>query len=569
MCNEINLPSLYIDCGEILEKQKQYSEAVTLYIKAEEYEKAGHVYVDYLIKNDPTCIPEASRVMSKVKSGHLNSLFAKACVSVKRYDEAVLAYQRAKDYDKVVELKLKYLDEIQDAFDLIRISSSAYGALLIAEYCQMNHDYNGAIEFLLIAGKSDDAFKLAQIHNKMDAYTDILGDHISTEDAQKVAQYYEKQRDYGKAGKYYTYCAQYPLALKLYLQCGDREIDSAIHVVGISQNDTLTHELIDFLIGDRDGVPKDPNYIYRLYMALKKYEEASKTAMLIAKQEQDAGNYSLAHAVIAETINQLELSKINVPMHLRSTFVLLHSYDRVKSLVKRGDHMSAARMLLRIAQDVSKFPQHKIKILCSTIIECHRAGLNVSAYEYASALMRPESRDKIPATLKRKIEGIARRKPDPSDEAHHELSVCPVSGQLIPVTELECPTTRDALPMCVVTGKHIVLDDTCFCPNSNFPALKSEYMKYIRAELAESPLNNDEEANVEDPPGEKIAVDPVFGKPVTEADIKLATPEEVAQYIKKYNNVKEDSAKDNSSKKPESYSSDMKEIKVSPSADEK
>jgi hypothetical protein len=26
--------------------------------------------------------------------------------------------------------------------------------------------------------------------------------------------------------------------------------------------------LIDFLMGETDGVPKDPNYIYRLYMAL-------------------------------------------------------------------------------------------------------------------------------------------------------------------------------------------------------------------------------------------------------------------------------------------------------------
>jgi WD repeat-containing protein 19 len=110
---------------------------------------------------------------------------------------------------------------------------------------------------------------------------------------------------------------------------------------------------------------------------------------LITKQDQDAGNYELAHAVISEIIQQLEKVSINVPLHLRSTFVLLHSYERVKSLVEQGDHTNAARMLLRIAQDVSKFPQHKIKILCPAIIECHRAGLNVSAYEYASILMGP------------------------------------------------------------------------------------------------------------------------------------------------------------------------------------
>ena len=71
-------------------------------------------------------------------------------------------------------------------------------------------------------------------------------------------------------------CGHYPRALKLFLQCGDREIDAAIVVVGKANSDTLTHQLIDFLVGEKDGVPKDPNYIYRLYMALKKYEDVDK-----------------------------------------------------------------------------------------------------------------------------------------------------------------------------------------------------------------------------------------------------------------------------------------------------
>jgi hypothetical protein len=33
----------------------------------------------------------------------------------------------------------------------------------------------------------------------------------------------------------------------------------------------------------------------------------------------------------------------------------------VKKLVKRGDHDGAARMLLRIAESISKFPSHKAR----------------------------------------------------------------------------------------------------------------------------------------------------------------------------------------------------------------
>lgn len=68
-------------------------------------------------------------------------------------------------------------------------------------------------------------------------------------------------------------CGQHHRALKLFLQCGKQEVEAAIAVVGKARNDMLTHTLIDFLMGETDGVPKDPNYIYRLYMALGSYSQ--------------------------------------------------------------------------------------------------------------------------------------------------------------------------------------------------------------------------------------------------------------------------------------------------------
>ena len=44
-------------------------------------------------------------------------------------------------------------------------------AQFVAEYCQETNDYRGAIEFLLIANKSDEAFKLAQSQSIVDVYT--------------------------------------------------------------------------------------------------------------------------------------------------------------------------------------------------------------------------------------------------------------------------------------------------------------------------------------------------------------------------------------------------------------
>jgi WD repeat-containing protein 19 len=536
LASEINDPILLEDCGDILETQKQYSDAASLYIKADNFDKAGNMYVKYLITADKSRIAEAAPIMAKVRNDRLNTSFGKLCQKLGHYQEAAQAFQRAHDLDTVVQLKLRHLDQVQGAFDLIRETSSAQGAQYVADYCMEVNDFRGAIEFLLIANKSDEAFKLAQSHGIVDQYAAVLGDTMCTEDALKVAHYYEKLLDHGRAGKFYAMCGQFSRALKLFMQCGDREIPAAIDVVGKSENETLTHTLLDFLIGETDGVPKDPNHIYRLYMALKNYSQAANTAIIIARQEQELGNYVVAHSVIVETIQNLEANSISVSQQLRTLFVLLHSYLLVKSLVRRNDHHGAARMLLRVVLNASKFPLHVVNILTSTVIECQRAGLKVSAYEHAVTLMRPEHRPSINVDLKRKIEAIVRRRQAGSEETPEELTPCPVSGEMIPASQLECPSTRDALPMCIISGRHLVISDWCFCPNSKFPALYSEYMVYYEAELA---LHTEESKSGMSEAGAPTQVtDPLLKLPLNHSQLRLATEEEAKEYIRKYNNVK-------------------------------
>ena len=552
IAEEVDTKELYLECGEILEHHKQHSEAASLYMKADNLDKAAEIFVKHLIKIDKSRIDEAVPILEKVTNSQLNSTFAKVCVAAGKYQEAAQAYERANDIDKVVEIMLKNLDQVQEAFNLVRSSSSTEGALLVADYCLEIQNYRGAIEFLMMANKSEDAFNLAQSHSQVDVYASLLGDNIAGEDALRVAHYYEKIQDLGQAGKYYALCSQYQRALKLFIQCGDREIDAAIDVVGKSQNEHLTHQLIDFLVGEKDGIPKDPNYIYRLYMALRKYDDAAKTALIIARQEQDMGNYTLAHNVVTETIRKLEEDNIRVPLQLRTQFVLLHSYLLMKRLIKSGNHQDAARMSLRVSESVSKFPQHIVPILTTTVVECQRAGLKASAYEYAVILMRPEHRPTIDPNLKRKIEAIVRRRASNLEDIAEGLSMCPISNQLIAESNLSCPTTRDALPMCIITGKHMVLDDWCFCPNSNFPALHSEYIQYIENEYKSALKATGQEEMVFSSPSKRsmaVAMDPILGKDVYISDLVKTTPEEAKKYIQKYNNVKEEKSKDGNDEK--------------------
>ena len=82
--------------------------------------------------------------------------------------------------------------------------------------------------------------------------------------------------------------------------------------------------------------------------------QAAKTAVIIAKQEQELGNYAQAHAILHETIVKLREQKVHVPQALRHPFVLLHSYVLAGKLARRGEQDLAARMLLRVAKSISK-----------------------------------------------------------------------------------------------------------------------------------------------------------------------------------------------------------------------
>lgn len=522
---DANDKSLCSDCAAILESMSQHSEAASLYETAEQYERAAAIYVKKLN------LTRAANIMDKVSLPKLHSLYAKACESAGKLEDAVKAYTTAHDTDSVVRLYLNELNCPEKAFDIVRKTCSSKGAVLVARFCQEHSDYRGAIEFLLMANHSDEAFGLAKTQGQMETYTSALGDSISPDDAHNVAQYYEALHDLGNAGKFFAICGQYARALKLFVQCGEREINAAIDIVGKARSDALTHTLIDFLMGEPDGVPKDPNYIYRLYIALGNFPQAARTAVVIARQEQELGNYKQAHAILYETNIQLLEQRVHVPQTLRQPFILLHSYLLVRRLIKRADHPSAARMLLRVAKNISKFPSHIVPILTSTVVECFRVGLKTEAFEYAGVLMRPEYRQKIDEKFKRKIEAMVRRpgKQQDADEPDKTIeepkSPCPISGQMIPRTELECPTTKDEIPMCVVTGWHMEREDWCVCPNSRMPALYSEYVKYIQVEQQ---ANNDAAST----PGEILPVlDPVCGNPINIDMLEKSTPEEVDSFL--------------------------------------
>ncbi|WAQ97925.1 WDR19-like protein [Mya arenaria] len=373
---------------------------------------------------------KVGELLNHITSPKIHIQYAKAKEADGRYKEAAEAYRCAKDWDNVIRINLEFLQNPEEAVKIVRDVQSVEGAKMVAKFFQKLNDYGSAIQFLVMSKCNDEAFQLAQQHNKMEIYADIIGADATPEDYQSIALFFENEKNHFLSGKFFLLSGQYnrefngfdasvdnsnemkmkiKQAMKHFLRCdgeNSQAIELAIETVGRANDDQLTHELVNFLMGDTDGVPK------------------------------------------------------------------IH--------VKRSDHLKGARMLIRVANNISKFPSHIVPILTSTVIECHRAGLKNSSFSYAAMLMRPEYRNQIDLKYKKKIEMIV-RKPDKTEE-EEPLSPCPYCGFQLPETELLCPECKGNIPYCTITGRHLVKDDMTACPSCDFPAIFSEFIKLMETE---------------------------------------------------------------------------------------
>ncbi|NXC85212.1 WDR19 protein, partial [Cercotrichas coryphoeus] len=467
------------DCGAILENMKQFSEAAQLYEKGQYYDKAASVYIR--CKN----WVKVGELLPQVSSPKIHLQYAKAKEADGRYTEAVIAYEHAKQWDSVIRLYLDHLNNPEKAVNIVRETQSLEGAKMVARFFLQLGDYGSAIQFLVMSKCNNEAFTLAQQHNKMEIYADIISSESTTnEDYQSIALYFEAEKKHFQAGKFFLLCGQYGRALRHFLQSPSTEdnlaMEMAIETVGRAKDQVLTNQLIDYLMGEGDGMPQDARYLFRLYMALQQYRDAARTAIIIAREEQCSGNYRNARDVLFSMYSELKTQKIKIASEMATNLMILHSYILVKIHVKRGDHMKGARMLIRVANNISKFPSHIVPILTSAVIECHRAGLKKSAFSFAAMLMRPEYRCKIDPKYKKKIETMVRHRD--TTETEEPTTACPYCAFQLPECELLCPSCKNNLPYCIATGRHMVRDDWTVCPHCDFPALYSEFKSMLQTE---------------------------------------------------------------------------------------
>ncbi|XP_065211776.1 WD repeat-containing protein 19 isoform X2 [Planococcus citri] len=474
------------ECGELLEHAKKLNEAALVYEQAENFNQAASCFIR--LKN----WTKIGTLLPRVTSGKIHGQFGKAMEAMGNYKRAASAYKTARDYDNMIRITLDRLNDPQEAVKIVQDTRSVEGAKMVAKHFQKVGDFVSAVKFLIMSACYEDAFKLARDHNQLELYGELLIDETSDGEVQTeflaLASHFENESNSLLAGKYFYFGKQYRKAVKYLLMAAkespenEEALSLAIDVVAASHDDSLTNQVIELLLGEVDGEARDPKFIFRLYMAKREYMEAAKTAVIIAQEEQISGNYRQAHDILFTMCCELKLNDLKVSSEMMSSLMLLHSYILVRLHVKRGDHVKAAVLLVRVADNISKFPAHAVPILTSTVIECYRANMKLSAFNFASILMKPEYRQQIDEKYKKKIEGIIRKAPrgdQLADEIRLEMSPCPYCDRLLPCTDLNCKSCQSTLPFCIATGWHITKDDLTACPSCNFPALYSELLSIL------------------------------------------------------------------------------------------
>lgn len=354
---------------------------------------------------------------------------------------------------------------------------------MIANHCETQGAKKEAIEFLVLAGKREEAFIIAQSHQEMDEYAKIILkiDEKNTEEHLKIAQFYEGKSMWGRAAKHYEKSENFQKALKLYINEGEALIPDMIEMVSKTKNDALTHELVDYLMGETDNIPKEPQWTFKLYRAIGNVKQAVKIAINIAQQEQELGNYKNAHDILLDTYKDIKTHNLKIPFDLNYKLMLIHSFQLAKRLVKIGNHLGAARMLIRVADNISQFPSTTVNILTTTVAECTQAGLKMAAYKQSCILVRPENIDQVNPKFKKKIEAIA-RKPVKQEDDPEPRSACPHCQFQIPESCLDCMNCKNTIPFCIASGKHMIVSDWSVCPSCKLCANYSDFKKLLEAD---------------------------------------------------------------------------------------
>jgi len=510
--------NLQSECGNLLQSMKQYDDAGQLFVHCGETTKAVNCFL--LSKNFEAIKP----LISKISTPSLHIKYAKQMEMAKQYTDALRSYQVANDKLSVIRLYLYHLGEVDKAISVVRADPFVEGAKLIATFTLNKRDMATSIEFLVLSRNFKTALDFATSYNEMDTYCDLLDQTNQFAQFRNVAEFFVTHGDHQNAAKSFLKASMFEDALLHFLE--DGVVNNLDDVLALIRECNDDDKLIDIVLDHMQSCQRDANReqidkstLFRLYLAVGDINLATNMATQISAQHQRMGKYKDAHQILFEIVRELMERGIAIKKNreLTSNLLLLHSYILVRVAIKRGDDELAARLLIRICDSISKFPSHTVQLLTSAVIQCQKSGFFDQALEFAHYLMRAEYRKQIIPKYKKKIESIVRhsyklkRKGGGDGEEdlrrtrpQEETSPCPFCKIGISSTALHCESCKNHIPYCIITGKHMVLDDWSYCPQCSFPALYSSFIRHaekgLDCPMCREPVTVDMISLCDDPP---------------------------------------------------------------------
>ncbi|KRY60335.1 WD repeat-containing protein 19 [Trichinella britovi] len=456
---------------------------------------------DSLLKECANILEQKMNILHQVTAKQFYVQYAKAMETMKDYSTAAESYKKGDDYFNFVRISMEHLNGLEEAVRVVQESKCIEAAKFLSNCFIGRNDYSSAVRLLVLANCFSEALQLAKKKDKMEVFADTIGDDGDEEIYNTIASYFDHQGKKLLAGKFYMKAEKYHKAFDIFInnQCDKASIKLAVECAALTRDRTIIDELLQFLTGEKDGIPKDPTYLFQLYTILERHQEAAKIAIIIVKDKQSRGQYRLARDVLFKLHQSLIQKHLPISLEMKTTLMLLHSYLLVKSAVRRKLHPLAARLLIRIAENINDFAMHAVQIYTLTAIECWYSGMKSTAYKWAAVLMRPNYKESIDSRYKKTIETIIRqvkdlifvvlmkilnliiRKREDTDDSEMKTP-CPYCKAQLAESELKCTCCKNTIPFCIASGKHISDSEITVCIHCGFPAISAEYKKWIAAE---------------------------------------------------------------------------------------
>ncbi|OHS97492.1 WD repeat protein [Tritrichomonas foetus] len=451
---------LILECARILERLCAFGPAAHLYTRVNEFNSAAQCHLR------ASELKQAGELIPKVTDTKVLRSIGLQLERAGQLEPSTNAFERASDWESLVRVLLKI--NLDRATAVARDHPLVSVCRLVAEHCIQLNNFRFAIEFLIRAGKSDDAFRIAELHEKMDELADLIGENGTPQQYEAIATYFCTRSQMIQAAKFFAIAGDPQRAMNCYMADGsDRAMDAALELAERVPDRQLRDQFLEYLNANMKDKTRDLRYLLRMFIIMQQFDEAAAMALKIADEFRLRGEYKPSRDLLFDIICQLEKHEVAVSNEMRQALMIVHSYLLIKPQ-REKNKVIAALLLRRLSKYVSKFPAHASNLLVMAVVECSRVGMKKSAFEIATKVLQPEYEGKVKPDVLKKIQTTVRRKD--MSEVDEEKTKCPVCGFDVPMSELYCGNCKSNLPYDSLSGMHMTREDWCECPHCHFPA---------------------------------------------------------------------------------------------------